>query len=106
MSVCVDVLQAASIRGLSVEPVWVQRYRGESREGDSGEQWLGLWVWSSSGCGQYVLSLPGAVCVETDNPLMTHLLVANGVDPLSIPSCVPSRVHIVRQQVGGAGHAH
>ena len=43
--------------------------------------------------------IAGAVSVDNDNPLMTHLLVANGVDPLSIPSSIPSRVHIVKQQV-------
>ena len=40
--------------------------------------------------------------MDINNPELTHLLVANGVDPVSIPSSVPSRVHIVKQQVKAA----
>lgn len=30
---------------------------------------------------------------------MTHVVVANGVEAMNIPLTIPSRVHIVKQQV-------
>ena len=45
-----------------------------------------------------ILLLGGQNC-EIDDDEMTHLVIANGVNPSDIPSHIPSRVHIVKQQV-------
>ena len=39
------------------------------------------------------------MCDLADDSL-THLVIANGVDTSSLPTNVPSRTHIVKQQVG------
>ena len=38
------------------------------------------------------------MCELTDESL-THLVIANGVDGNNVPTGVPSRTHIVKQQV-------
>ena len=38
------------------------------------------------------------MCELTDDRL-THLVIANGVDTSNVPTGVPSRTHIVKQQV-------
>ena len=43
--------------------------------------------------------MSGGINAELDDPEMTHLLVANGVDSMAIPLTIPSRIHIVKQQV-------
>ena len=43
--------------------------------------------------------IPGGINAELDDPEVTHLLVANGVDSMAIPLTIPSRIHIVKQQV-------
>ena len=42
------------------------------------------------------------MCDLADDSL-THLVIANGVDTSSLPTNVPSRTHIVKQQVGEGG---
>ena len=44
---------------------------------------------------------PGCVMCELNNDELTHIVVANGVDAVDIPLNVPSRTHIVKQQVFG-----
>ena len=42
------------------------------------------------------------MCDLADDSL-THLVIANGMDTSSLPTNVPSRTHIVKQQVGEGG---
>lgn len=36
---------------------------------------------------------------DIDSDEVTHVVVANGVEAMNIPPTIPSRVHIVKQQV-------
>lgn len=44
------------------------------------------------------LSLGGQNC-EIEDDELTHLVIANGVNPSDIANHIPSRVHMVKQQV-------
>ena len=50
-------------------------------------------------CTFVLFFISGGINAELDDPEMTHLLVANGVDSMAIPLTIPSRIHIVKQQV-------